>query len=185
MLVFFNNILVYSRSWEEHLSPLQQVLGVLTSHKLFAKLSKCRFGVAKIDYLGHLISSEGVKADPSKVATMLEWPKPASLKSLRGFLGLTSYYCKFIKHYGLIAAPLTQLLKKNAFLWSEDVNMVFRVLKQAVSSPSVLRLPDFSHPFIIECDASGRGIGAVLMQFNQPIAFSSKALKGKALMLST
>ncbi|XP_042965413.1 uncharacterized protein LOC122299304 [Carya illinoinensis] len=185
VLVFFDDILIYSRSWKEHLGHLHQVLEVLNNHKLYANMSKCRFGLQEIDYLGHVISSEGVKADASKVASMLDWPAPTTLKSLRGFLGLTGYYRKFIKHYGLIAAPLTQLLKKNAFLWTEEAEKAFGELKKVVSEPPVLRLPDFSHPFTIECDASGKGVGAVLMQFNQPIAFMSKVLKGKALLLST
>ncbi|XP_042980307.1 uncharacterized protein LOC122310468 [Carya illinoinensis] len=158
VLVFFDDILVYSRSWKEHLGHLHQVLEVLNSHKLYANMSKCRFRLQEIDYLGHVISSEGVKADASKVAAMLDWPAPTTLKSLRGFLGLTGYY---------------------------HADKAFGELKKAVSEPPVLRLLDFSHPFTIECDASGKGVGAVLMQFNQPIAFMSKALKGKALLLST
>ena len=116
----------------------------------------------EIDYLGHLISVEGVKADGKKLSAMVEWPKPKSLKALRGFLGLIGYYRKFIRGYGAIVAPLTNLLKKNAFAWNEGADAAFEELKAAVTTP-VLMLPNFSLPFVVECDALGRGIGVVLM----------------------
>jgi hypothetical protein len=105
-----------------------------------------------------------VKADGMKLKAMVNWPRPMSLKVLRVFLGLTGYYHKFVKGYGSIAAPLTNLLKKNVFLWSETAEHAFNALKSAITSPSVLVLPDFNKPFVIECYASGRGIGAVLIQ---------------------
>jgi hypothetical protein len=116
---------------------------------------------------------------------MASWPLPQNIKSLRGFLGLTRYYRKFIRNYGSLAAPLTAFLKKNAFHWPPSATTSFNSLKQAMLHPPVLRLPDFNLPFVIECDASGTSLGAVLMQTKQPIAFLSKALKGRALLLST
>jgi hypothetical protein len=113
--VFFDDILVYSSNIQDHLSHLKVTLEVLRAWQLFAKKSKCRFGGSEIDYLGHLISVEGVKADGKKLCAMVEWPKPKSLKALRGFLGLAGYYMKFIKGYGAMAAPLTDLLKKKCF----------------------------------------------------------------------
>jgi hypothetical protein len=116
---------------------------------------------------------------------MVKWSIPSTIKSLRGFLGLTGYYRKFIRSYGMIVAPLTELLKNNSFKWSDKATKSFNKLKQAVTNPPVVRLPNFSIPFVIECYASGIGLGTVLMQEGQPIAFYSQDLKGRALFLST
>ena len=185
VLVFFDDILVYSRDMATHVLHLRSVLQVLLDHKLLAKRSKCTFACSKVEYLGHIISGHGGKTNPKKTQAMLDWPTPKTVKALRGFLGLTSYYKKFIKGYGSIAAPLTNLLKNDAFEWTKQANQAFQNLKQAVSHPHVLVLPDFSQPFVIECDASSFGVEAVLMQQGRPIAFHSQPLKGKSAHLST
>ncbi|GJS00216.1 retrotransposon-related protein [Tanacetum coccineum] len=146
---------------------------------------KCAFGVTQIEYLGHVISDSGVATDPMKIKAIVEWPSPVTLKQLRGFLGLTGYYRRFIKDYGGIAKPLTQLLKKDSFEWNSEAEKAFQHLKQAMITPPILALPDFSSTFIIETDALSQGIGVVLMQHGHPIAFISKALSLKNLMLST
>jgi hypothetical protein len=159
VLVFFDDILVYNKTVEKHGDHLRMVILLFRKHQLYAKKSKCHFGVNEIDYLGHFISEQGVRTNPSKIEAMSKWPTPSTIKSLRGFLGLTGYYRKFIRGYGVIAASLTALLrKKNAFKWSEDTTTTFQALKHAVTHPPVLRLLDFAKPFTIECDASGIGI---------------------------
>ncbi|XP_075640359.1 putative mitochondrial protein AtMg00860 [Castanea sativa] len=130
----------------------------------------------KVEYLGHIISEAKVLADPTKICSMEAWPTPTNITALRGFLRLTRYYRKFIRNYGSIAAPLTKLLKKDAFHWNVEVEEAFQNLKKVITQALVLSLPKFSKQFVIEADASGKGLGAVLMQEGQPVAFYSKAI---------
>ena len=152
----------------------------MKDNRLFANEKKCLIGHSRVNYLGHWISKTGVEADGEKVKTMVNWPQPTNVSELRGFLGLTGYYRRFVKNYGNIAAPLTKLLQKNGFHWGDDATAAFESLKQAMISVPVLALPDFSLPFIIETNASGTGLGAVLSQNNRPIAYFSQKLSPRA-----
>ena len=115
ILVFFDDILIYRKTWAEHIKHLDLVLQLLCDHHLYAKQSKCVFGKKEVEYLRHIVSAQGVRVNPAKINAMKNWPPPQTLKSLHGFLGLTGYYRKFVKDYGKIAAPLTALLKKGCF----------------------------------------------------------------------
>ncbi|PHT53776.1 hypothetical protein CQW23_08238 [Capsicum baccatum] len=185
VLVFFDDILIYSASVQEHVCHLRKVLKILQKEQLFAKMSKCAFGQNKVEYLGYVITRAGVVTDPSKIEAMVNWLVPKILKGLRGFLGLTGYYRKFVRSYGMISRPLTNLLKKNAFSCSSDAEAAFQELKIAMSTVPVLALADFFKTFVIKTDACTRGIGAVLMQQGRPLAYFSKALSPKHLGLST
>jgi hypothetical protein len=181
VLVFFDSILIYSKTWTNHLAHVDQVLHLLSQHQLFLKQSKCAFGASEVEYLGNLVGKHDVRVDPKKIEAMQDWPHPKTLKSLHGFLDLTGYYRKFVKNYGKIAAPLTTLLKKNSFTWTPTAARAFQTLKMAMCTSLILTLPDFTKTFVLECDASGKGIGVVLMQEGRPLAFTNKQLSERNL----
>jgi hypothetical protein len=181
VLVFFDDILIYSKTWADHLRHLRAVFSELRHQQLFVKRTKCAFGAVSIAYLGHVISEVGVTMDPAKVQAIHEWPAPRSARAVRGFLGLVGYYRKFVHNYRTIATPLTALLKKDGFEWFEAVAAAFDALKTAVSSAPILAMPDFNKPFIIECDASSHGFDAVLVQEGHPMVFFSRPVAPRRL----
>eukprot|EP00261_Vitis_vinifera_P023282 XP_010655166.1 PREDICTED: uncharacterized protein LOC104880390 [Vitis vinifera] len=158
ILVFFDDILIYSPTWEQHLEHVQLTLAVLRQHQFYVKMSKCAFGKQELEYLGHIITHRGVKVDEKKIEAMVAWPRPSNITELLGFLGLTGYYRKFVQGYGLIARPLTNLLKKGKFQWNDEAEAAFLALKQAMTSTPTLAMPNFTEPFTIETDASGNRI---------------------------
>lgn len=186
VLIFIDDILVYIRTMEEHKKHLAEVFRLLDDNKFLLKQSKCLFAQQQLEYLGHVISGEGVAIDPAKIQAVQQRPAPTDTKQLRSFLGLDGYYRKFIRHYGIISKPLTDLLKKHTqFLWTPQLQQCFDTLKEALVIAPVLALPNFAKEFTVETDASGTGIGAVLMQQGHPIAYLSKALSKKSQALST
>jgi hypothetical protein len=186
VLVFIDDILIYSKDLQSHLALLRQVFLILTQHQLKIKRSKCKFLQPQLVYLGHEISGAGVKTDQKNIVAVAKWPSPENLKQVRGFLGLAGYYRKFVRNFGIISRPLTDLLKKSSvFCWTALEEASFSALKQALVSAPVLALPDFSCTFEIETDASDHGIGVVLIQNKHPLAFLSKALGPRSSALST
>ena len=174
MLVFFNNILIYNRNWEEHLQHLDEVLRISEEQQFYAKLSKCEFGLTKMLYLGHIIGVDGLKVHEEKIQAIRDWTVTRDVTTLRDFLGICTYYRKFVKGFSQLAAPLTDLTKRGSFSWTDGAQVPFDLLKEAMSSCLVLALLDFFEPFTVECDASKVGVGAVLSQDGHPIAFHSQ-----------
>lgn len=169
VLVFFDDILVYSKSEEEHEEHVKKVLQILREYQLFVKRSKCTF-CKQIEYLGFIVSEEGLSVDPAKVKDILEWPRPTSVSEIRGFLEITGWYRTFLRNYALIAAPLTGLLKKGSkVVWEVQHQESFDELKRFVTSTPCLKLPNFTKPFRVTTDASGIAVGGVLTQESRPV----------------
>jgi hypothetical protein len=178
VIVFIDDILVYSKSVEEHEQHLRVVLGKLRAHKLYAKFSKCEFWLEKISFLGHILTAEGVAVDPEKVETVSNWRQPTNVSEIRSFLGLAGYYRRFIEGFSKIARPMTELLKKEKkFNWTESCEKSFQELKRRLTTTPVLTLPDIQQDFVVYCDASRQGLGCVLMQDGKVVAYASRQLK--------
>jgi len=178
VVVYIDDILIYNSSLEEHAGHLRKVFQRLRENKLYAKLEKCKFGVTEVDFLGHRITQEGLMMDDHKVKAILDWESPKSVPALRSFLGLASYYRKFIKNFVKITTPLTNLLKKSAvtYDWDEACDEAFGTLKGILVKAPVLKLLNFDRDFEIHSDASDFAIGGVIVQGGRPMAFESKKL---------
>jgi hypothetical protein len=175
VVVFIDDILVYSRNEEEHDGHLHVILQRLREHRLYAKLSKCDFWLKEIKFLGHTISHEGVVVDPDKVQEVMDWKPPTTVRQIRSFLGLAGYYQRFIPNFSRIAKPMMELLKKEAkFEWGQKCEDAFHTLRQHLTTTPVLAQPDNNKSFDVYCDASGTGLGCVLMQDNRVIAYTSR-----------
>ena len=178
VVVFIDDVLIYSKNKEEHEEHLRKVLERLREHQLYAKFSKCDFWLKKVDFLGHVITAEGIAVDPAKVEAVQNWQQPKNVRDIRSFLGLAGYYRRFIEDFSRIARPMTQLIKKDSkFVWSEACEKSFLELKRRLTTTPVLTLPDIRQDFEVYCDASKQGLGCVLMQQGKVVAYASRQLR--------
>ncbi|WVZ80921.1 hypothetical protein U9M48_028355 [Paspalum notatum var. saurae] len=178
VVVFIDDILIYSKTEEEHEEHLRLVLQKLRDHKLYAKLSKCEFWLDQVPFLGHIVSKGGIMVDPSKISSVMDWKVPEVVKEVRGFLGLAGYYRRFIESFSRIAKPMTSLLEKGVpFNWTKERQAAFDELKKRLTTAPVLTLPDLTKSFTVYCDASKEGLGCVLMQEGKVIAYASRQLR--------
>ncbi len=181
VLVFLDDILIYSKTMQEHEEHVRKVMDILRQQKLYAKESKCELFRTEVEFLGHRVGQDGVKMMEDKVKAILDWPVPKSVREVRQFLGLAGYYRRFVRNFSKLVASLSDLTKDSVkFHWAEAQQDAFLQLKQAIADAPVLVLPDMEKPFVVQTDASGYAIGAVLMQDHgkglQPIAFLSKKM---------
>ncbi|KAD4586135.1 hypothetical protein E3N88_23736 [Mikania micrantha] len=178
VIVFIDDILIYSNSKEEHEGHLRIVLETLRRKKLYAKFSKCDFWLSQVAFFGHIVSAEGIMMDPAKIEAITKWPTPTSATEVRSFLGLAGYYRRFIEGFSVIALPLTQLLRKGVkFSWNADREKSVEELKKRLVSAPILTLPSCTGGYQIYSDASKKGLGCVLMQHGKVIAYASRQLK--------
>ncbi|XP_050113983.1 uncharacterized protein LOC126592327 [Malus sylvestris] len=178
VIVFIDDILVYSKSQADHIRHLNLVLRKLREHQLYAKFSKCQFWLTEVAFLGHVVSAQGIQVDPQKIAAVENWEQPRTVTEVRSFLGLAGYYRRFVQDFSMIALPLTKLTRKDVkFEWDENCERSFQQLKYCLTHAPVLVLPDDSGNFEIYSDASLNGLGCVLMQHNKVIAYASRQLK--------
>jgi hypothetical protein len=178
VVVFIDDILVYSNSHLEHEQHLRVVLQTLRENQLYAKLDKYEFWLQEVVFLGHVISAEGILVDPRKVEAVLKWERPTNMTEIWSFLGLTGYYQRFIEGFSIIASPLTKLTHKEIrFVWSGECDASFRELKERFTSAPVLALPSGTEGFVVYSDALKRGMGCVLIQHRCVITYASRQLK--------
>jgi hypothetical protein len=177
VLVFIDDILIYSNTREEHEEHLRLVLQVLREHQLYAKFSKCDFFQKQVHYLGHVISKEGVVVDHDKIRSIMEWPTPKDVSDIRSFMGLVGYYRSFIKGFSKIGCPITALQKKGVkFTWTSKCEEIFEELKYLLTHAPVLKIADPDNDFLVCKDACKEGLGGVLMQEGRVIFYASRKL---------
>ncbi|GJP84393.1 hypothetical protein CLOP_g14451, partial [Closterium sp. NIES-67] len=165
VVVYLDDILIYSRDMKQHVEHLRRVFEILRRERFYVKLSKSEFALEKVQFLGHMVSAQGVHVDPTKIEAVRSWKTPENVKELQQFLGFANYYNRFVPQYAKLAAPLTNLLKKNTpYKWEKKHEEAVEQLKQALTSAPVLILPDPERDYVIEADASDQAVGAVLMQ---------------------
>nr|GFB70518.1 putative reverse transcriptase domain-containing protein [Tanacetum cinerariifolium] len=165
VIVFIDDILIYSKDEKEHEEHLKAILELLKKEELYAKFSKCEFWIPKVQFLGYVIDSQGIHVDPTKIESVKDWASPKSSTEIRQFLGLVGYYRRFIEGFSKMAKPMIKLTQKKVkFEWGDKQEAAFQLLKQKLCSASILALPEGSEDFIAYCDASNKGLDAVLIQ---------------------
>ena len=179
MVVYLDNILIFSKSWEEHLQHIQQVLSIIRQHYLYTNLEKCSFGLTRVQYLGYIVDEHGVHVDPSKIQDIWDCPAPTTVIELYSFLGLANFSYRFVSGFSHIAWAHNQVTKggeKAKFMWVESQQKEFEELKHHLCSTPVLLLPYLQQPFKIETDASNYDVSTVLTQHGHPAAYHSETL---------
>ncbi|GJR12359.1 putative nucleotidyltransferase, ribonuclease H [Tanacetum coccineum] len=178
VIVFIDDILIYSKTKEDHEVHLGSVLELLRKEKLYAKFSKCEFWLQEVHFLGHVVNQNGIHVDPSKIEAVKNWKTPTTPSEIRSFLGLAGYYRRFIANFSKIVKPLTTLTQKNQkYVWGEEQENAFQTLKNNLCDAPILTLPDGVEDLVVYCDASNQGLGCVLMQRGKVIAYASRQLK--------
>jgi len=178
VVMFIDYILIYTESREEHADHLRVVLEILREHQLYRKLSNCEFWLEEIQFLGHVISAQGIAVDPTKIETVVKWERPQTVAEVRSFLGLVGYYKRFVEGFSKMVNPLTQLTRKDhPFAWTDVCEAYFEDMKRRLMIASVLVIPDLTKMFEVYCDTSYQGLGCVLLQEKQPVTYASRQLK--------
>ena len=178
VVVFVDDILIYSQYEEEHEDHLRVVLQLLRDHQLYAKFNKCKFWLTEVRFLGHVVSTSGVSVDPEKVKAVMSWERPKSVFEIRNFLGLAMYYRRFIEDFSRLATPMTRLNRKGVkFEWVDLCEKAFQELKRRLTSTPILIVPEQGLRYMVYCDASRDGLGCVSMQSRRVVAYGSKQLK--------
>ena len=185
-MVYFDDILIYSKSYELHFHHLRAVFNALRDARLFGNLEKCTFCMDRVSFLGYVVAPKGIEVEETKIEAVKSWPTPETVTQVISFYGLAGFYQRFVQDFSIIAAPLNELTKKGVvFKWGLAQEQAFKLLKQKLTHAPLLQLPDFGKTFELECDASGIGIGGVLIQEGKPVAYFSEKLSALSLNYST
>lgn len=185
VVVYFDDILIFSTTVHDHLSHIRDVLVALRREKLFVAKHKCEFGVSEVLFLGYVVSATGLRVDPQKIAAIASWPTPTTVSEVRSFHGLVSFYRRFVHNFSAIMTPITDCMKHISFVWSLEASLAFEVIKTKLTMAHILVLHDFDQPFELHCDSSKLGIGTVLSQQGRPVAYYSEKMTGARARYST